>query len=141
MKLRSALKMMAIGHEELQLIRSSIKTVCALTTLREPHCRPFLFVIYVLEVFSGATVQSRILTKMKNRFIDDCAPSNEDKQFAYSFALESLGMYCILLAHSLWHEYKPLINSIVFFLNKFQPCRYYVPFISQCLGSFFLGLG
>ena len=128
MKLRSALKLMAIGHEQLEIIRSSIKTVCALTTPREPHCRPFLFVIYVLEVFSGATVQSRILTKMKNRFVDNCAPSNEDKQFAYNFALESLGMYFMLLSHTLWHEHRPLVHNIVLLLNKFLPCWYHIAF-------------
>ena len=95
MNLRSALKTMTIGHAELDLIRTSAKNICSFCDLREPQSRPFIFVIYVLEVFSGATVQSRTLTKMKNKFVENCAPSHEDKQFAYDFALKSLGKFFI----------------------------------------------
>ena len=86
---------MTIGHAELDLIRTSAKKICSFCDLKEPHSRPFIFVIYVLEVFSGAAVQSRTLVKVKNKFFENCVPSHEDKQFAYDFALKSLGKFFI----------------------------------------------
>ena len=91
MNLRSALKVMVVGQEELRLIRSSVRNVLTLCCSTEPRSTPFIFVIYVFEVLSAATVQSRILPKMNNRFADHVSPSHNDVQFAYHFALKSLG--------------------------------------------------
>ena len=93
MNLRSALKVMMIGHDELDIIKASIHNVTNLCNTKEPQSKPFIFVIYVFEVLSGATVQSKTLMKLKNKFSENCTPSSHDKQLAYRFALQSLGKF------------------------------------------------
>lgn len=83
--------MMSIGQEELDLIRSSLKRVSTACNTRKPQSKPLIFAIFVLEVLSNATVQSRMLTKLKNKYSGNATPTDDDKKLSYKFALEGLG--------------------------------------------------
>lgn len=90
MNLRSALIMMSIGKGELDLIKSTAQRVQIACNTRKSQSKPFVFAIFVLEVLSCATVQSRTLTKVKNKVNENVTIGDDDRRFAYDFALQAL---------------------------------------------------
>ena len=101
MSLRSALKLMTIGQKELEIIRSYANSISVSCTSDEPQSLPLVLAIYVFEILSQVHVQSNVLTRLKNKFTLDCAPTLHDEKLGYQAAISSLRKHSFSFIHIL----------------------------------------